>query len=190
MRRLLISALLLLAGAPELVGQTNGDAEALEPAVAKGMRVRVAVRSARDQLTGDIAQLKGDTLYLQVEGGEAPLAIPRSDLTTLDVSRGVGNMSTLGSVMGLSAGLLAGVLAYSSNKEECARDAWQGLCELGNADDFLLIPGLALAGGVLGNVIGRAFKTESWERVPIDELKVGLLPRHELKLTVLAELRF
>ena len=105
-----------------------------------------------------------DTLILGAT--ECPLA----SVTRLDVSRGLKSNGGVGAAIGFPAGALLTV-AYCKAVDKTG-------CELFDDD---LTPFLALVfgalGGVVGGIVGHNIKTDRWEEVPLERLRVSLTPQ-------------
>ena len=91
-------------------------------------------------------------------------------MTRLDVSGGQKSHILLGAGIGFAAGAL-GAVVFCKVVEK-------GSCELTDDDITLkaaLITGaiVGLAGGIVGNFI----KTDLWEEVPLERLRVSLTPQ-------------
>ncbi len=161
----------ILGGAPtEIAAQ---EPLVLEP----GVLVRVTALDCG--LRGRAATFRGfraDTLILGTT--ECPLA----SVTRLDVSRGQKSHAEAGFFIGVHAGAL-GALAY---------------CQLGEKrcavfdNDFTL--GVVLVGAgvgiLLGVITGRSIKTDLWEEVPLQRLRVSLAPQRDGRFALGFSVRF
>ena len=125
---------------------------------------RVRVWSPSHALVGRPAALLaagGDSITIAVEGQPAPVLLPRSAVTKIQLSRGDKRNAGRGAVYGLVAGALLGLVAYGpSNAGECC-----------SAPVFAGINGAI--GSSVGGLVGAFSKTERWNDVPIDQLRVG-----------------
>ncbi len=153
-----------------MFGGAPTEIAAKEP-LASGSRVRVtAPDCALREQAATLQALRADTLVLETT--ECPLA----SVTRLEVSQGRKTNVGLGIFLGSAAGAL-GAAVY------CSRDANEfsdeGKCEgLGTADyTWPIIFTVGIIGGVVGGIIGYEIKTERWEEIPLDQLRVSLAPQ-------------
>lgn len=157
--------------------------------VAPGARVRVTAPTVAEGIVvGTVASAHSDTLVLEVNE-DSLLAIPLTAVTSLEVSEGQSSSAGYLAVLGGLVGIWAGALIASSNVEESSSG---GL----GAPDFggvVAVVGGAVAGlfvgAILGAGIGSAIMTENWKDVPVDEIRVGLLPTFD-GIAVSASIRF
>ena len=129
-----------------------------------GSRVRVTAPDCA--LRGQVATLRAiraDTLFLETT--ECPLA----SVTRFAVSRGQKSHGRNGAAIGFPAGA---VLAFAYCQVGGKR------CEVFDTD---FTPGIALIfGGVgvlVGAIVGHRIKTDLWEEVPLERLRVSLAPQ-------------
>ena len=156
----------ILGGAP--TGMAAQESLPVEP----GERVRVTAPEC--ELRGQEATfraLRADTLVLETT--ECPLA----SVTRLDVSRGQKSNFALGAGIGFAAGALVGLV-------HCSRDAGGfsdvGMCDLADDDLTLWVTFVIGAiGGAAVGFVGNFIKTERWEEVPLERLRVSLAPQRE-----------
>jgi hypothetical protein len=152
----------ILGGAPtEIVAQ--------EPFVF-GPGVRLRVTAPDCALRGQAATfraLRADTLIL--ESTECPLA----SVTRLDVSGGQKSHTLLGAGIGLAAGGL-GAVVFCEAVEKTG-------CELVYDDNATLKVALIVGaiGAVAGGLVGHFIKTDRWEEVPLERLRVSLTPQRD-----------
>ena len=146
------------------IASPSGDAAAQwPPQVEPGHRVRVTVPEAQFQrgaerghvLRGTIARLESDTLFLRITDSLPPLAIPRTWIRRLDVSRGVPSRVASAARGGLIWGAVGALefLALAGLDDSNSLSAGQA----------------ALVGGAVGMAFGATFgalrPTERWRRV-------------------------
>jgi hypothetical protein len=168
-----VVATLLLFGIQPLSAQDSP----LEP----GARVRLQVcdphstlftrRGAASVCTarmeGTFVAVSRDTFRLQTEMQVTPSTIPFTSISQLEVSRGRKSHTLLGLAVGSLVGLGAGALAGGS--VDCYA--------LGFRDDgvtcVLIGAGAGLvAGSILGAVTGALIRTERWEEVPLEQVRL------------------
>jgi hypothetical protein len=152
-------ALLLLSGPTSVAAQ-------LWP-VPVGARVRVW--NERDRLSGVLSTrgillaVSADTLLINEEWTESPLAIPTASVTRVDVSRGVIPRRT-GIARGAKRGLLVGLmlsplLVLERRKDNHGAREW--------AENVLYSTAVSGAhGAVVGGFLGTTLRHTRWERLP------------------------
>jgi hypothetical protein len=130
------------------------------PPVEAGARVQVTAPDCGfDKHDATLEALRGDRLVFDTT--ECPLG----SVTRLDVSRGRKRKTVTGAVVGVLAGVaVGGGLAVANSDEEGA---------------LIFVPFGALAGTLLGTAIGTVTKTERWEEVPLDQLRVSVAPQRD-----------
>jgi uncharacterized protein YdhG (YjbR/CyaY superfamily) len=158
---LLILIVLALAASFPSTAQAQWPAE-----LGTGARVQARLPEVQYQrssrrghlIRGRITALAKDTLYLAVTDSVGPLAIPRSLIQRLELSRGVPSrgVSALrqGAITGI-VGLLSGLLAYSVIDEPGGRDAGEAA---------LIYGGVSFAAGA---ILGAIFPQERWRKLQL-----------------------
>jgi hypothetical protein len=135
-----------------------------------GDRVKVEIAGNRKSLRATIESVTGDDLVLRPEGGADAMRLNLSQLQTLDVARGRRSQWRKGAVIGfipgaLLFGLAGGVLPCIDTYSDCFAGGWA-------------VTGALIGGGLtasVGALVGLAFKTDRWERVPTGRAKVSLI---------------
>ncbi len=148
-----------------IFGGAPTEMAAQEP-LASGSRVRVTAPDCA--LRGQAATfrvLRADTLVLY--GAACPLA----SVTRLDVSRGQKSHAVVGSLVGAGAGALVG-LAMCANTEVC------GIVSDNDIKGEVVATSVVV-GGLLGLLVGYLIKTDRWEEVPLERLRVSLAPQRD-----------
>lgn len=164
--RTLAAAMLAAIGAADLHGQA--------PLPEPGTRVRATVRvTGTDRLQGTIVSVGGDTLRMRALAGGTIRAIPWASVARLDVWRGQRSHLLAGAGIGLLVGAGAGLaITYAS----CTPDV----------DCFsagITLFGATAAGGLSGGLVGALlWKTDRWEEVPLDRLRVTVVPQRDGRL--------
>ena len=154
-----------------IFGSASTQIAAQEP-LASGSRVRVTAPDCA--LRGQAATfraLRADTLVLETT--ECPLA----SVTRFDVSRGQKSRAGIGILVGAGAGALGAVIYCSQDKNEFSDE---GKCVLFD-DDTTPFQALIFgaAGGIVGGFVGYLIKTDRWEEVPLERLRVSLNPQRD-----------
>ena len=158
---------------------TNATAQ-----VRPGAQVRVAghfcqpsysncVGGSPQQYVGTFVTWEVDTLVIQNNGDT--LSVPASLVTRLDVSRGrkanTGKGAGIGVLLGVVAGALIGYASYESESffielDPEAYAVWGAVFG-------------GLVGGGVGALIGASIRTDRWQEVPLDRLRVNLGPQRD-----------
>lgn len=123
-----------------------------------GMRVRVGVEHyAMPRFTGQLLAA-GDTIVVRLDGNRetmpVPVRVPRRDVRSMEVSRGLARNNTM---MGAAIGAIAGavILGLSAPDEE---EAGWGAPSL----QGMFVVGGAGLGGIVGALVGYASSPERW----------------------------
>ena len=151
--------------------------KAVRAKVVPGARVRITAPSVADhRLVGTVVTLDADTLKLRSKKQAVLLAIPVSGVAKLDVNTGRKRNFLKGAAIGaVSVGSLGAVIGLGSGDDD--------------PDDFLaftagekaMINAIYLGGLglVMGTLIGAIVKTEKWESVPVDRIRIGISPQRQ-----------
>ena len=147
--------------------------------VRPGARVRVT--HLPRQSVGTLLAWKSDTLVFQSNGDT--LSVPLDLVARLEVSRGektnVGKGQRIGLLLG---GIVGWVIGHASRDPQCAP-----MCI------FYDVAGLTfggLGGLVAGTLIGGSIKTDHWQDVPLDRLRVSLAPQPDGRFGLRLSVRF
>jgi len=177
MRAATIIVILVLVPIPDAVAQ---GPDALRP----GQQVRIRYRcepivdestgqpslANRQTKTGTIVALPSDAIVLSAAG--STLALPLPQIDRIQVHRGRETHAWLGAKLGFAAGALTGALAGYAR---CRGNAWL-------EDDIVgcVLIGAGMGGGVgagLGALTGSFISTDVWEGLPVERVRVSLVPR-------------
>ena len=156
-----------------------------QPPVRPGDRVRVThecrttvrqdplgkthTRCRKDK--GTLAAATADSIVLGVDERGTQLTLPVASVTRLEVSRGRKSRVALGAGIGALTG--AATLAVIGANLNVCDGGYEGACAGVGA-------GVGAVGGALvGLVIGAVTKTDRWEEVPLDQLRVSLAPQRD-----------
>ncbi len=182
----------------------SATAQVQQPAVERGVRVRVTTppppcpawytsctRDSPRRYVGTFVAWKADTLVVETKGHT--LALPLDSVTRLDVSWGRKTNTGMGAEIGFLLGGLAGAFIGLASHEECVPRGWFSCI----GPDFGS-EGAALGGALLGGLGGlvvralirSAVKTDRWEEVPLDRLRVNLAPQRDGRFGVGLSVRF
>ena len=144
---------------------------------------------------------KADSLVMESNGNALALAL--DPVTKLEVSRGrksfgAGRGALIGGLVGAASGAIIGAANYEE-PPPCVPKA------LFDCSDFLgwdrVSPTAAqaavqwaafgaVAGYAIGRLLGSAMKTERWEEVPLDRLRLSLGPQRDGRLGLGASVSF
>lgn len=165
----------LLVAALAVVPSGNLLAQQNSPVVT-GDRVRVSAPSvSEDPLVGTVLVMDSDSCVIDVEGRYKPVAVPLTSLESVEVYRGQRSFAAQGAAGGAIGGGIIGVgLAIKVCHD------WDA-CRWDNENKTLLVTVVAGVGGAvlgagLGALVGAFSKTDSWEELPLDEIRVGPAP--------------
>jgi hypothetical protein len=156
-----LAPLLLLA----LIGHFDLSAQ-WPGTVAPGTRVRVRLPEVQFQettrrghlLRGRVTTLSPDTLYLAVTDSVGPLAVPRSLIEKLDLSRGVPSRGASALRQGLISAALSALTLVLIN------EAWSGTSDWDTGEAALIGAGVGFASGA---IVGAIFPRERWKSVRV-----------------------
>jgi hypothetical protein len=130
-----------------------------------GSRIRILLPPpASDLLVGTLVESRPDSLRVETASGDV-LAVSRTAINRLQVSRGRHSKAGLGALIGLATGLGGGLVAGTiAHRETQFINITTG--------GVVLITALGGAVGAgLGALIGSAFKADRWETVPLVSLE-------------------
>ena len=163
-----VLALLMLALSADLIAQ---EAMPIKPGDRVRVKTKIIERSpwphaVYDKIVGTVVGFRTDTLVLNVEGLSNPLTVPITSLNRLEVNRGQRRGGPLGAFIGLVSGAAFGWLLGSTEASlEGPPAEYVGAVVFGGI------------GFVVGAVVGPG-TTDRWEKVPLDKLRVGILPSY------------
>ena len=163
-QRLLLTVLLIPLSFTSLAAQDTLSA---------GDKVRVT--TAGERVVGYWVSLDDNRLTLRTEDLDSSLVLPLASLTKLEVSRGQKSAIAKGAGIGflVGAGVGAGVgalLGAGLGEDVCSGGCVSALAGIG-----------ALAGGAAGTLIGLGIgagsKSDRWETVSLDRIRISVTPR-------------
>ena len=157
------------------------------PPVALGERVRVTYdcgdaamymggrRMDCADADGTTNRLTRDTLILVAGENASQIVVPLASVTRLAVQRGrksnVGTGAAVGAfLLGVPGGVVAAIICNGSPYDVTCSPA-----------SSILIGAAAggAVGAVLGAAVGALSKTDRWEEVPLDRLRVSFVPKRD-----------
>ena len=151
---------------------------------APGARIRVSAQGlATTQVVGTVVALHADTLVLAPQSGRGLLALPLESVQRLDVSRGRKSLAGAGAGIGGVIGAVSGAVWGAAS---CAEPSFVA------PEQCAIMGGLLVGAGgaLLGAVVGALSKTERWQEVPLDQLRVSVVPQRDGGFALQASLRF
>jgi hypothetical protein len=162
MRALAFLAILVLA--------PFSDAIAQEVSLEPGQRVRITAPDLGiNQQAATFDALDGGVLTVTAD---STMRCPLSDVTRLDVHRGQRGHTLLGGGVGFLVGGLVGVAVEAA---ACWATGEHSTC-IDNG--YVLFGGIGAALGTgWGLAVGSVVRTDKWEEVPLDRLRVSVVPQ-------------
>ncbi len=130
-----------------------------EPTAVPGSRVRLRTITGT-MVEGSLLTVGADSVILGGEGGR--IGVPRATVQSLETWRGRGSQWRSGVEIGWLAGFMATSAVYGARMRNCIGIAcarvvnWETYAATG-----------ALAGAVVGGLVGAAFTYDRWDRVPL-----------------------
>jgi hypothetical protein len=124
---------------------------------------------------GTLVGMPADSLT--IAAGHGTIHLDRRAVTQLEISRGRRSQWLPGAGVGFlaGAGITYLVLHQGGSTSLCDRSANQDAIGSLECGGLTVLGGLAGAG--LGAIIGGRFRSERWQDVPIERLRVSLVPR-------------
>jgi hypothetical protein len=155
----------------QLQVSSSGSAQEV-PVLVPGARVRITESNVTQR--GTILTAGADTVTLRPDRREETIAISRTGITRVELSRGLHGHTGAGIGLGFLAGLgVCALVGYNS----C------GTCGGGEDDQTTKMLSALAWGGILGGagilvggVIGAHHKTDRWEEVPSSRWRVAGVP--------------
>ncbi len=159
MRRYMPLLALVIIMPASLAAQQNQD-------LSEGIRVRIDGKHV-----GAISDLARDTLVLQraTDGGSDSWSVAVADITRLEVSQGKKSNWKTGMWVGTVSGIAIGTLAGAAACEDSLFSKGECVAMTGAAGMLIGVP--------LGTLVGALIKTERWENVPMEVVRVSIVPQ-------------
>ena len=167
---------------------TSATAQVQRPPIEPGMRVRISHECGTRTLyggatpidcrtdKGTLAVLTADSIVLRVGEPATQLAVLLASVNRLEVVRGRKSNAATGAGIGLVVGIVAGAVFGYASFEECV-----SFC-IGPGREgvaILVATIFGLGGAVVGTLIGSAVKTDRWQEVPLDRLRLQVAPQRD-----------
>ena len=150
----------------------------LEP----GSRVRVtAPEIGIENSVGTCLELSNGSMQFVPLRASSRVDIPLTSITRLDASRGRKGHAAIGFLVGGAVGAIVGVVW----RPQWPLEGPEEVCTARTGCDAPPEPLIGAALGVLvGLPVGALIRTERWERVPLDQLRVSLTPQRDGRLGI------
>jgi hypothetical protein len=122
---------------------------------------------------GIVLALRPDTIVVD---NDELLVLAISSLTRFEVSRGRESQARTGGIVGLIGGAVAGAVICVASQCSLTSQSGEPLEDDGlNSIALATVLG-GVAGYGVGVLIGSTSKVDSWEEVPLDQLRVTIAP--------------
>ncbi len=138
----------------------------------------------RQRSVGTFLAWKADSLVMETKGDT--LSVPVNLVTRLDVSRGrksfgAGRVGIIGGLVGAASGAIIGAASYEERQPCVLFCLFQDPEFSRTAADAAVLGAAfgAVVGYAIGRLLGSAIKTERWQEVPLDRLRVSFGPQRD-----------
>ena len=155
------------------------------PPVEVGSRVRVtAIDLGLEKQSASLQGLRGDTLDLFVAQDVGSIvSVPLASVTEFATLQSTSRRTVIGALIGSAVGFSAGVIVLAVAHEGCEGGgffSWgRRYCGTAPPEAELAAVAGALLGAGVGAVVGYFIKTDRWEEVQLDRLRVSFAPQRE-----------
>ena len=148
-----------------------------------GSRVRLSTQGdGVRHLVGTFSGYEGGNVGIKPDQKQSSVWVPLTSVTSFKRSSGLKSNTGKGALIGLLAGGAVGAVVGASAYEECQEVGFMA-CFMSpkSAGETAAIGGLAggLLGAGIGAIVGALNKTDRWEEVPLDRLRVSFAPRRD-----------
>lgn len=153
------------------------------PPVKVGDRVRVShdctyrgTRKRCQEDRGTVDAVKADSIVLSAEKDQSRMVILIASVTRLRVVRGQKSNWGKGAIVGgavLGAATLAAVIAV------CDPGGNPPVCSISGGGILAVTAAGAVGGAVIGAALGLLSKSDRWEEVSLDQLRVSFAPQRD-----------
>jgi hypothetical protein len=144
------------------------------------------------QSVGTLSTLSPSSIVVRVEDGPTEIACPLDSVARLDVSTGQRRRTGRVALIGLGIGAVVGAIVAVAQGDDFGFQSGRCIANCPSAGQravggaFLLgIPGL-----VIGTVTVALIKTDRWEEVPLDRLRVSFAPKRDGRFALGLTYRF
>ena len=139
-----------------------------------GSRIRLrAPTLVNGQIEGIVIETDETALLVGIND-RVPLRVSRQAITRLDVSTGRHRQALKGAIIGAGIGVASYTVLLAADVESSSKDFAAGAA-MG-----------ALGGGLWGAGIGALIKSDRWSAVPLDQVRIALVPTrgHGVRLSL------
>ena len=164
--------------------------------LAPGTRVRVGVPTTADHrgwqivtvqhLTGRLVALRRDTLFVDV-GGASPTTVALGRVSTIEISSGTKSNAGKGALIG---GLVGAALGGVAMAGACSAEILGEEASCGGGEVAGGVVVFGLGGAAAGLFIGALIKSESWQSIPLRDVRVQPSPVTGDGVAISASLRW
>ena len=151
------------------------------PPLEPGARVSI---SAPDhgvrRLVGTFSGYDSGSIGIKPDNEQSSVWVPLNSVTRLQQSRGRKSNTRKGALIGSLVGGAFGAAAAAATYKECVSESWMDcFMQPESAGQAAAWGGLitGLLGAGVGALIGASEKTDRWEEVPVDRLRVSFAPQ-------------
>jgi len=155
------------------------------PHVEVGSRVRVtAIDLGLEKQSATFQGLRGDTLdlFVALRGGSI-VSVPLASVTEFATLQSTSRRTVTGALIGSAVGFSAGVIVLAVGHEGCEGGgffSWgRRYCGTASPQAELAAVAGALVGAGVGAVVGYLIKTDRWEQVSLDRVRVSFAPQRD-----------
>jgi hypothetical protein len=155
------------------------------PRFEPGARLRVSTQDAAVRhFVGTFEGYDGGNIGIRPDHELTLIWVPLASVTNVQSSRGRKSQAWRGALIGLLAGGTFGAFVGAATYEECVqRPGWEGLFDCymypESASQAAAMGGLTLGllGAGIGALIGASTKTDRWQDISLDRVRMSVVPR-------------
>ncbi len=157
---------------------TGSSLAAQEAPVESGARVRVKAPPRQPGwVVGTVVGWESESLVLEPEEPGTSLTFARDQITRLDVHRGRKGRALLGGGIGLLSGVVFSFVLVAQLERD--HDRFRN-------DRVVLGAVFGGGGALLGALVGLLIRTDRWEAVPLERIRVSFTPVRNGRFAILA----
>jgi hypothetical protein len=181
---------ILMLSAYCLVLLIDGLSAQRQPPVYAGARVRVSAPGEGYRgLIGTVSGYDGETIGITPDNQHTSVWVPLTSVKRLQESRGQKGNTRKGAFIGLVVGGALCAAVGAATYQECVDEPggrWDCFMVPQSTGEQAALGGLAgvIIGAGIGALIGASSKTDRWEEVPLDRLRVSFAPQRDGRFTL------
>jgi hypothetical protein len=133
-------------------------------------------------LVGTLSGYDGENAAIKADKEQKSMWVSLTSVTRIQQGYGREPNIVEGVIVGLLVGGIGGAVVGSATYEECVPEGWfDCMFTLDSEGQAAALGGLVgvLLGAGLGAITGAFIKTERWEEVPLDRLRVSFAPKRD-----------